>query len=247
MASSGNDDPRCPECDGPITVSSTYCMHCGADLDGEGTTGNVDDSADVSDADDVPRGSDGQDAAAGGTDADGGDTAVGGIGTGRRGPTAGGAGAGGAAEASRVDGWADTFRRHLGPDGVIDNSLTIVLGLVGGIVIGIGTLMLVGIATQSAWSVGVALLVWLTSTAILSRQRTVLGALRLGCYAVATLLVMVPVAAFSPVVGIEGGLSSRAVMFLIGEVVLVVPVLLLVVVGFVAGRARPDEVRETAE
>lgn len=42
------DDPRCPECDEPIAATASYCMHCDADLP-------MDDSADVSDADDVTR------------------------------------------------------------------------------------------------------------------------------------------------------------------------------------------------
>ena len=27
-----DDDPRCPECGGPIGQTATYCMHCSADL-----------------------------------------------------------------------------------------------------------------------------------------------------------------------------------------------------------------------
>lgn len=26
------DDPRCPDCDGPIGPTATYCMHCGAEF-----------------------------------------------------------------------------------------------------------------------------------------------------------------------------------------------------------------------
>ncbi|MEF8775472.1 MAG: hypothetical protein V5A43_03085 [Haloarculaceae archaeon] len=40
------DDPRCPACGEPIGATATYCMHCSADL-------GMDDSADVTDADDV--------------------------------------------------------------------------------------------------------------------------------------------------------------------------------------------------
>jgi hypothetical protein len=43
------DDPRCPECGEPIGATATYCMHCSSDLP-------MDDSADVSDADDVAYG-----------------------------------------------------------------------------------------------------------------------------------------------------------------------------------------------
>ena len=42
-------DPRCPECDGPLASTASYCMHCGVEL-------GMDDSADVSDADDVSYG-----------------------------------------------------------------------------------------------------------------------------------------------------------------------------------------------
>ncbi|WP_255193083.1 hypothetical protein [Natronobeatus ordinarius] len=38
-------DPRCPDCDGPVGQTSTYCMHCGADFDGP-AGGEVDDGFD---------------------------------------------------------------------------------------------------------------------------------------------------------------------------------------------------------
>lgn len=62
------DDPRCPECGEPIGATATYCMHCSAELP-------MDDSADVSDADDVSYGSGPTTDVSGGTS----DTGEGGI------------------------------------------------------------------------------------------------------------------------------------------------------------------------
>ena len=49
MATRGSDDPRCPECGEPVGAAASWCMHCGAELP-------LDDSADVSSADDVSYG-----------------------------------------------------------------------------------------------------------------------------------------------------------------------------------------------
>jgi len=33
-----SSDPRCPECGGKLAATASYCMHCDADLDGDGNT-----------------------------------------------------------------------------------------------------------------------------------------------------------------------------------------------------------------
>ena len=40
-----NDDPRCPECGEPIGQTTTYCMHCSADLTERGETADSDDAS----------------------------------------------------------------------------------------------------------------------------------------------------------------------------------------------------------
>jgi hypothetical protein len=35
----GGSDPECPECGGPISATSSYCMHCGAEFDDGSDTG----------------------------------------------------------------------------------------------------------------------------------------------------------------------------------------------------------------
>lgn len=42
MSDPGVDDPRCPECGGPIGATATYCMHCDADLTDEWALADAD-------------------------------------------------------------------------------------------------------------------------------------------------------------------------------------------------------------
>jgi len=239
MASGSNDDPRCPECGEPVGVTSTYCMHCGAEFE---ENERLDDSADITDTDDVSL-----EDAPGETERipDVGDDSpevAGGGDTGRGGSD--GTGPAGGAGTSTMDRVVDGFRRGLGPDGFIDDSLTVLLGLVAGVVIGFGTLFVVGITTGSAVSALVGLAAWLLSTVVIARQRTVLGALRLSCYAVAALLLLGPVAALSPEVGVDGGVWDRIVLFVIAEVAVAIPAAIIAVIGYAAGKARPDSVVE---
>lgn len=202
-------DPRCPACDGKVGATSVYCMHCGADLletdvgaDNRADARRGDDSADVSDADDVSWGA----SSTGGTD-----------------------GAGGFL--------GDLFA----PDGLLDDSLTVVVGAGAGLLAGVVAFFVALFATGNAVSLLAGFVVWLAVTAVLVRQRTVFGAVRLGCYALAVLLLVAPVTALSPVVGVDGGFGSRVALVLIFEALALIPVAVLLVAGFLAGRARPDE------
>ena len=214
-------DPRCPACDGKVGATSVYCMHCGADLletdvgaDSRAAARRADDSADVSDADDVSWGAT--------------DGTVGGRGDG------GGAGGGG-------------FLRDLfAPDGLLDDSLTVVVGAGAGLLAGVLALFVVLVATGHEVALLAGFVVWLAVTAVLVRQRTVFGAVRLGCYALAVLLLVAPVTALSPVVTVDGGFGSRVALVLIFEALALIPVAVLLVAGFLAGRARPDEERDAA-
>jgi hypothetical protein len=226
-------------------------MHCGAEFDGDQ---RADDSADVSDADDTTWGGS-PDVAERSPDAGIGDRTTtatdvsspdvggkanseseseSGDGNGNRNGTGTGT--------STMDSVVDGLRRGLGPDGFIDDSLTILVGLVAGVLIGVGALFVAVLVTESAWGVLVGVVVWLVSTVVVSRQRTVLGAFRLACYALAALLVLGPMSAFSPTVGVDGGIGGRLVAFLVGEVAVAIPAGILVLVGVAAGRARPDSV-----
>lgn len=43
-----SEDPRCPDCGGPVSATATWCMHCGAEFEpaaGDGPAGFQDDTA----------------------------------------------------------------------------------------------------------------------------------------------------------------------------------------------------------
>jgi len=192
------DDPRCPECGGPIGQTATYCMHCSADLTAEQEAADTDgdETWDQSEAT-----------------------------TDRRGPPA---------STSTDDG------QLLDPDGLVDNTLTVVVGIGGGIVVGVvGTVVLL-LLTGSALSLLFGLVGWLGSTAYLVRRRTVQGAVAKSGYAVALVLLLVPVVAVSPVVTVEGGIGERGSLFFVLLLLVAVPAGIAAVVGFVAARFVPD-------
>ena len=126
----------------------------------------------------------------------------------------------------------------LDPDGLVDNGLTVVVGTVGGVLVGVVAGVVLLVATESLWALGAGLVAWLGSTAYLARRRTVQGALSQAGYAVAATLLLVPVLAFSPAVSAEGG--SRAGLFLVLLVFAAVPAAVAAAVGVVAGRFVPD-------
>lgn len=183
-------DPRCPECGGPISATAVYCLHCKADL-GDG----LDDSADVTDADDLS-----WDVSTGSPDDEG----------------------------------------MLAPDGLLDHSLTVAVGVVAGAIAGVLALVVLVMALLHWVGVLLAFVVWIGTTVYVARRRTVYGALRVGAYAVALMLVLVPMVSFSP--ALEGGTSGgRVVLFVFLGVVLGVPAAVLWLFGYAMGRRRPDE------
>ena len=126
----------------------------------------------------------------------------------------------------------------LDPDGLVDNGLTAVVGVVGGVVVGVVAGLVLLVVTGSAWALAAGLVAWLGSTAYLVRRRTVQAAVSRTGYAVAVVLLLVPVVAFSPAVSTEGG--SRGGLFLVLLVFAAVPAAVAAAVGFVAGRFVPD-------
>lgn len=126
----------------------------------------------------------------------------------------------------------------LDPDGLVDNSLTAVVGIVGGVVVGAVAGFVLLVATESAWALLAGLAAWLGSTAYLARRRTVQGAVSHTGYAVVGVVLLVPAVALGPAVSVEGG--DRGGLFLVLLVFAVVPAALAAAVGFVAGRFVPD-------
>lgn len=182
------DDPRCPECGGPIGPTATYCIHCSADLDGREPVGPGDSPA-VRTA------------------------------SGRGGPE----------------------EPPLDPEGFVDDSLTVVVGIVGGIVVGVvGTLFLL-FATGSGWALAFGLVAWLVATAYLVRRRSVLDAVSKAGYGVALVLLVVPLATLSPAVSMEGGLLERGGAFVALLVLVAVPAGVAAAVGWFASRYVPAD------
>lgn len=130
----------------------------------------------------------------------------------------------------------------LDPEGLVDNTLTVVVGLGGGLVVGfIGTLVLVAV-TESTWAFPVGILVWLLATAYLVRRCTVQEAIAKAAYGVALVLVSIPVVAFSRASG--GDLVGRITEF--GELLLItaIPAEIAGGVGFLVSRFVPEPRRE---
>jgi hypothetical protein len=208
MSNANPEDPRCPECGEPIGARAVYCMHCSADLTEERERADTDDDG----AWDV--------------NADAAD----------------GSAAGGSSPSTATPGTTDATatgeRTLLDPEGLIDDTLTVMVGFGGGLVVGfVGTLVLVAV-TESVWAFPVGIIAWLLATAYLVRRRTVQEAVAKAAYGVALVLVLVPLVAFSP--GSGGGLVERVTEF--GGLLLVaaVPAALAAGVGFLVSRFVPD-------
>jgi hypothetical protein len=214
-------DPRCPECGGPIGATATYCMHCSADLTDEQQAADIDgdetwDAAGAGVADAVS--STVETVTDAGGDATAGDAP--------RSDTAGGTGGGSG--------------QLLDPDGLADNALTVVVGIAGGIVVGLVGTIVLGVVTDSGYGVLFGIVTWLVATAYLVRRRTVQGAVSKAGYAVALVLLSVPLIALSPFVTVDGGLSGRGGLFVVLLVFVVVPAGIAATVGWVAGRFVPE-------
>ncbi len=126
----------------------------------------------------------------------------------------------------------------LDPDGLVDNSLTAIVGIVGGIVVGIVMGFVLLVATESGWALLAGLVAWLGSTAYLVRRRTVQAAISRTAYAVAAVFLLVPVLALSPSIGAESG--NRGGLFLVLLVFAAIPAVVAAAIGFLAGRFVPD-------
>jgi hypothetical protein len=212
--STHDDDPRCPECGEPIGMTATYCMHCSADLTDEHAAADAD--GDLA------------------WDADSGTGATASDGVG--GDTTTSADFGGTtARGDSADG------QLLDPDGLVDNTLTVLVGVAGGIVVGLLGTIVFAIVSTSWWALPFGFVAWLGSTAYLVRRSTVQGAVAKSGYAVAVVLLLVPLVTLSPVLSVEGGLVGRAQSFVILLVFVAIPAGISAVVGFLAAQFVPDE------
>jgi len=126
------------------------------------------------------------------------------------------------------------------PDGLVDNTLTMLVGIGGGIVVGLVGTFVLPLGTQSLWSLLFGLAGWLVSTVYIARQRTLQGAVAKTGYAIAVVLLVSPLAVLSPLVSVEGGLSGRLVTLGIWLFMAAIPAGIAAVVGVIAARFVPD-------
>ena len=127
----------------------------------------------------------------------------------------------------------------------MDNTLTVVVGIVGGVVVGIVATITLAVMTESVWGFLLGIVTWLGSTGYLVRRRTVQGAVEKSGYAAAVVLLLIPLVAFSPLAGVDGGLTGRGTFFLGALLAVSVPAGIAAVVGWVAGRFAPDPPAES--
>lgn len=125
----------------------------------------------------------------------------------------------------------------LDPDGLLDDSLTVVVGIVGGFVIGVVVTFALLIITASAIGL-VGVVVWLGSTAYLVRRRTVQDAISRAAYGVTLALAVVPLIPFSPMVEADAG--GRVVLFVVLVFLVGIPAVILAGIGYAVSKYVPD-------
>lgn len=210
------EDPRCPECGEPIGQRATYCMHCSTDLTEERADADVD-------GDGTWDGAAQPDTA----------TEAGAILVSTR-ESITEALSGGREERTVPD------DQLLDPDGLVDDTLTVVVGIAGGFVVGLFLTIELLAMTGSSLAFLLGVTAWLGSTAYLVRRRTVQGAVAASGYGIAIVFLLIPLVAFSPMATVEGGLAERGSLFLVLGFFVVVPVLVAAAIGFVASRYVPS-------
>lgn len=127
----------------------------------------------------------------------------------------------------------------LDPDSTVDNTLTVVVGIVAGLVIGVVGMFTLLFLTGSSVGFLLGLVAWLGSTAYLVRRQSVLGAVAHGAYGVAIVLLLIPFIMASPAVD-AGGASDRLVAFVFLLVSMAIPASVVAGVGYFVSRYVPD-------
>lgn len=145
---------------------------------------------------------------------------------------------GGGGTGTRTD---EQLQALMASDGLLDNTLTVVVGIIGGLFVGVlGTVVLL-IISGSGLALLFGLIAWLGATAYLVRRRTVQEAVAKSGYAVALVLLLVPVIALSPVVSVDGGLGERGGLFVVLLLFVAIPAGIAAGVGWVATRLIPED------
>lgn len=192
------DDPRCPECGGPIGPTATRCLHCSADLSDTQPVA----PEDITGVHDNPS----AEHASG--------------------------------EFMSVSTASSQPVEHpLNPDGVMDNTLTVLVGVAGGLFIGlVGTFVLL-ILLESLWALGFGLAAWIGSTAYLVRRRYLLDVLAKSAYGVALVILLVPLLA----IAVDGGVLERGGLLVVLLIFVAFPATIAAGIGWFASRYVPDD------
>lgn len=124
----------------------------------------------------------------------------------------------------------------LDPEGVMDNTLTVLVGIIGGLIIGIiGTVVLLFV-TQSAWGVALGFAAWLGATAYLVRRRYLMDTVSKTAYGIAVVLLAVPLIA----IVFEGDLATRGTGAVVLLVVVAIPAGISGAIGWYTSRYVPE-------
>lgn len=138
-----------------------------------------------------------------------------------------------------ASGSSGTAEHPLDPEGAVDNTLTVIVGIVGGIVIGLlGLLVLLG-TTGSGWSIPIGFIGWLLVTAYLVRRRYVMDAVAKSGYGIALTLLLLPLIMVSPATSAGLGLTDRAVSFVAVLLIVAIPAGVLAAISWFASRYVP--------
>lgn len=130
--------------------------------------------------------------------------------------------------------------RLLDPDGIVDDSLTVLVGVVGGLVVGLVGGIVLGILTGHWIGLLLGMVAWLGATAYLVRRPSVQAAVSKTGYAVAGILLLVPLIAVAPGAG-NATLTEQAILFVM-TLGFVAPLAgVAAAVGWVASRFVPGQ------
>lgn len=257
MAGATDEDPTCPHCGEPVGMRATYCMHCGRYF--EETT----DPDDPSPGDDYATGIDESttgagaaynDGSAGGTGDSGGFdlsdllpwSDPGEVRARAQSNATTGAGSAGSSVASRAGGGSSAAGRAgatgeseglLDPEGLADNALTLVVAVLGGLLIGFVSVFAF-LFSLGAFGLLLALVAWLGSTVYLASRHTVFGAVRYGAYALAGLVLLIPLG-FA--VAIDGGVLERLLLLVMFGIPFGIVAVVVGGIGYLVGLGAPDE------
>lgn len=158
-------------------------------------------------------------------------------------PTATPTGSGGT-DAVPAAGTADGDRGLLHPDGLLDDTLTTVVGVVAGVVAGILVTTAAVFALPGGWPFLVGVVAWVGVTVAVVRNRSVAGGASTASYLVALSLLALPVVLGGTAPMAEAGVESQ-VGFAVVLAVFAWPVAgVLGVVGWLVGRGAVGEKAE---